>query len=76
MQQQISKSNFKAHALEIMREIESSGNNAVITSHGKACLVIKPYKESKKSPFDILKGSVISYTDATQPIAEDEWELA
>jgi prevent-host-death family protein len=76
METQVSKSNFKAHALKIMRDVEETGDQVVITDHGKPSLVVKKYNASAKSPMELLKGSVIDYVYATKPIAEDDWELA
>ncbi|MFC3121700.1 type II toxin-antitoxin system prevent-host-death family antitoxin [Agaribacter flavus] len=76
MRQEISKSNFKAHALEIMRSVEDTGEDVVITAHGKRSLVITQYKDTTFSPLEKLQGSVLSYTDPIAPIAEDDWDLA
>ena len=59
METRVSKSNFKAHALEIMRNIEETGKNVVITSHGTPCLLIKEYHPSGKRPLEQLKGTVV-----------------
>ena len=75
MQQEISKSVFKAQALEIMRGVEETGNDVVITAHGKKSLVIKQYKDISVTPLEKLKGTVISFTDPTSPVAEDDWKL-
>ena len=75
METQVSKSNFKAHALEIMRNIEASGDDVIITAHGKPCLVIKKYNSNKTSPIDLLRSSVIEFSSPTDPVGDDEWEL-
>jgi prevent-host-death family protein len=76
MEAQVSKSNFKAHALKIMRDVEETGDQIIITDHGKPSLVVKKYNASTKSPAELLRGSVIDYVDPTSPVAEDDWELA
>lgn len=75
MQQEISKSKFKAHALEIMRDVELTGDEVVITSHGKPALIVKKFKQ-KISPLEKLRGSVVKYSSPTTPISEDDWELS
>ena len=75
MQQEISKSNFKAHALEVMRNVEQTGDEVIITSHGKPVLIVKKFKQ-KISPLEKLRGSVVKYNSPTTPISEDDWELA
>lgn len=77
MKNEISKSTFKAQALEVMRGIEQSGEAVVITSHGKPALIIKPYNGSiDKSPLEQLEGSVLGFDDPTDPVGEDDWEAA
>ena len=76
MEGQVSKSNFKAHALEIMRDVEESGSEVVITAHGKPALVVSKYSSKNVSPLEQLKGSVIEFISPTDPVAEDDWEMA
>ncbi|WP_263078820.1 type II toxin-antitoxin system Phd/YefM family antitoxin [Endozoicomonas sp. Mp262] len=77
MKNEISKSTFKAQALEVMRGVEQSGEAVVITSHGKPTLVIKPYKGCPdKSPLELLEGSVLAFDDPADPMGEDDWEAA
>lgn len=75
METQVSKSNFKAHALEIMRTVEESGDEVVITAHGKPTLVVKRYITKEKSALDKLKGSVLGYEAPTEPVAGDDWDM-
>jgi len=76
MQTSVSKSGFKARALEIMREVEATGKSIVITDRGKPTIEVRPYHSKERSPLDMLKGSVTEYIDPTAPIAEDDWESA
>ena len=76
MQVQVSKSNFKAHALEIMRDVEKSGSGVIITAHGKPSLVVSKYSSKDLSPLDLLRNSVIEFNSPTDPVSEDDWELA
>ena len=72
----ISKSEFKAKALEFFRLIETSGESIIVTDHGKPTLEVRPYQDSDRKPFDILRGSVMRYDNPTDPIATDEWDAA
>ncbi|MEM9102396.1 MAG: type II toxin-antitoxin system Phd/YefM family antitoxin [Pseudomonadota bacterium] len=72
----ISKSEFKARALEVLREIEQSGKPKIITDRGKPTLEIRKLRDSQVSPLEKLKGTVIKYEAATAPIADDDWENA
>ena len=73
---QISKSEFKAKALEYFRQIEASGESVIITDHGKPALEVRPYRGTDRHPLDILRGSVVRYEKPTEPIAVDDWEAA
>ena len=74
MQQQVSKSQFKAKALELFRQVESSGEAVVVTDHGKPTIEVRPYRDTAASPLDRLKGSVIDYIDPMEPVGADDWE--
>lgn len=72
---QISKSEFKAKALEFFRQIEFSGTSLIVTDHGKPSIEIRPYHSKERSPLDILKGSVTEYIDPTESVGEDDWQI-
>jgi len=71
---QVSKSKFKAKALEYFRVVEQSGESLIITDHGRPALEIKPYKKADKDPLEQLRGSVLHYERPTEPVAADEWD--
>lgn len=74
MNPQVSKSRFKARALEIFRHIETTGESVVITDRGKPTLIVKRYAPVPDDPRRRLEGSVLHYDDPFTPIAEDDWE--
>jgi len=74
MQEEISKSQFKARALELFREVESTGNPVIVTDHGKPAIEIRKYRDKQRDPLAILKGSVTEYTNPTEPVADKDWE--
>ncbi len=74
--QQLSKSQFKPKALEIMRNVEQAGEAILITDHGKPVLELKPYTPVDIDPLARLKGSVVEYADPLDPIEPDNWESA
>jgi antitoxin (DNA-binding transcriptional repressor) of toxin-antitoxin stability system len=74
MENQISKSQFKAKALEIFRQVESNGQPVVITDRGQARLEIRSFKSRAQNPLDVLRGSVLRFEAPTAPVAEDDWE--
>ncbi|KVH03625.1 MULTISPECIES: type II toxin-antitoxin system Phd/YefM family antitoxin [Burkholderia] len=72
----VSKSEFKARALEYFRLVEASGESLIVTDHGKPTLEIRPYRSREAQPLDILRGSVMRYDNPVDPIAEDDWEAS
>ncbi|MGK2925221.1 MAG: type II toxin-antitoxin system Phd/YefM family antitoxin [Lysobacterales bacterium] len=74
MQNRVSKSQFKAKALELFREVESTGKQVIVTDHGKPTIEVRRYRDQRRDPLDILKGSVSEYTGPTEPVAEGDWE--
>ena len=72
---QVSKSEFKAKALELFRQIESSGESVVVTDHGKPVVEVRPYRGADRNPFEILRGSVLRYDDLMAPV-DVAWEAA
>ncbi|MGN7983746.1 type II toxin-antitoxin system Phd/YefM family antitoxin [Burkholderia sp. 22313] len=72
----VSKSEFKARALEYFRLVEASGESLIVTDHGKPALEIRPYRTRESQPLDILRGSVMRYDNPLDPIAEDDWEAS
>lgn len=74
----ISKSQFKAHALALFREIETSGEPLVVTDHGRPALEVRPYRPApadQSDPLVELRGSVLHYNDPFAPVAEGDWEV-
>jgi antitoxin (DNA-binding transcriptional repressor) of toxin-antitoxin stability system len=72
----ISKSEFKAHALEVLRDIEQSGKPRIITDRGRPTLEIRKLRGLKATPLEVLKGTVIKYESPIEPIADEDWENA
>jgi antitoxin (DNA-binding transcriptional repressor) of toxin-antitoxin stability system len=72
----ISKTEFKAHALEVLRDIEQSGKPRIITDRGKPTLEIRKLRQQEIAPLEVLKGTVVKYSSATEPVADDDWESA
>lgn len=75
--QLVSKTEFKARALELFRQVEATGESIVVTDHGKPALEIRPYRAAvKRDPLDVLRGSVLRYDDPLSPVDDDAWEAA
>jgi antitoxin (DNA-binding transcriptional repressor) of toxin-antitoxin stability system len=73
----VSKSQFKAHALEFFRQVEASGETLVITDHGRPALEMRPFRARDSHgdhPLALLSGSVLQYDEPFEPVAEGDWE--
>ena len=70
----VSKSAFKAKALEYFRRIETSGQSVVVTDHGKPTLEVRRYRAVDRNPLDVLRNSAVRYDNPTDPVAEEAWE--
>ena len=71
---QVSKSQFKAKALEYFRQVEASGESVVVTDHGQPTLEVRPYRPLTRNPLEILRGTVRRYDDPLAPVGEEHWE--
>ncbi len=74
MQTTVSKSRFKAQALELFRQVERSGKPITITDRGKPVLLIVPYRDDPESAVRMLRETVVKYRAPTRPVGDDEWE--
>lgn len=74
MDRSVSKSSFKAKALEYFRDVESTGKELIITDHGKPVLKIVPYAHDPAEALQSLRGSVIRFDDPLEPVGLADWE--
>lgn len=74
MLQSVSKSQFKPHSLEYFRKIEQTGEELVITDHGRPVLKVVPYVADQEECFRGLRNSVLQYDDPFEPVGLNEWE--
>ena len=74
MESEVSKSRFKAHALEIFRRVELTGQPVVVTDHGTPRLIVRKYVGTSISARDRLKGSVLRYEAPLDPVADSDWD--
>lgn len=78
MLQTVSKSKFKAQALEYLREVEKQKQPLIITHAGKPVAKVIPYKEdvSQEAILKSLRGTVLKYEDPTEPaIDPKDWDM-
>jgi len=74
MSQVISKSLFKPHSLEYFRKIEQTGEELVITDHGRPVLKIIPYMSDPEECFRGLRNTVLNYDAPLDPVGTKDWE--
>lgn len=70
----VSKSRFRAHALELLHQVERTGQPIVITERGTPVLTLAPYRSELDASLHVLRKSVIRYKAPTKPVAEDDSE--
>ena len=72
MPNHVSKSQFKAKALEYFRQVEASGEPVVVTDRGQPRLEVRRYQRPSRNPFELLRGSALKYDRPTDPIGLEE----
>jgi prevent-host-death family protein len=72
----ISKSHFKARALEYFRMVERTGRPLIITDRGVPVLQIVPYQRDPGEALRALRDSVVRYESPMAPVGEEDWESA
>ena len=77
IQQTVSKSQFKAQALEYLRLVQTQKQPLIITHAGKPVIKVTPYQEESNSEaiLQSLRGTVLKYEDPTEPVGLDDWEM-
>ena len=77
MTETISKSKLKARMLEIFRQLESSGEELIVTDHDRPVLRIVPIRPKKTTAelFGEFQGRITYSEDINQPTLA-EWDDA
>lgn len=70
----VSKSVFKAKALEYLRRIEATGESVVITDNGQPTVELRRFRADQRDPITRLRGSVLRYDAPLEPVADQDWE--
>lgn len=70
----VSKSQFKARALEYFRMVEETRREIVITDRGRPVVKVVPFTRGPGEALMILRDTVVRYDDPTEPVGEDDWE--
>lgn len=70
----VSKAECKAHVLEILRRVQTTGEAAIITDRGRPVLRVVPYYGEDEAVLAELRGSVLAYEGPTEPVGAETWE--
>lgn len=76
--QTVSKSKFKAKALEYFRLVELKNESFVITHNNNPVAKVVPIKSKEKTSEDIFKelgGSILKYDHPFDPVGLEDWEV-
>jgi prevent-host-death family protein len=74
MDHSVSKSNFQEKAPELLHEVESTGQELIITDHGNPVLKLVPYASEPEKTLRSLLGSVVRYDGPLEPVDQEAWE--
>ena len=69
-------SEFKAKCLQLMDEVEKSGEEIVITKYGRPVSKLIPYRRKPKTLFGIDKGRIEILGDIVSPMPPEWFEEA
>lgn len=69
----IEASEFEAKCLQLMEEVTESGEQLVITMHGKPVSLLSPYPDRSSSLFGRHRGSLKIRGDIVAPI-DEAWD--
>ena len=72
----IKASEFKAKCLKLMDEVAESGEEIVITKHGRPVSKLTPFREKPKSLFGRGKGMIEIHGDIVEPMPAEWFEDA
>lgn len=65
---EISKARFKPRALEYFRRVQETGEEIILTDHGRPAIRITPYRRRAEERFRALRGTVKRYDDPEAPV--------
>jgi prevent-host-death family protein len=65
---------FKAQCLSIMDQVSKSGQEVLITKHGKPVVKVVPVRESEESIFGVLAGIAKITGDIQNTAPASDWE--
>lgn len=70
----INASEFKAKCLQLMDEVAASGQEIVVTKHGRPVSRMVPYREKSKMVFGENRGLFHTHADIVEPMPAEWFE--
>lgn len=71
----LTKTTFKAQALEHLRRVQATKRPLIIMEKGKPVLKVIPYAQDLDAEISKFRGMLIQYDDPTKPVAAEDWAL-
>ena len=68
MQKRVSKAIFKSKACELFRQVEMRGETIVVTDRGHPTIEIRPYRDKKEDPLEVLRASIVHFDMKRSPL--------
>jgi len=75
MSNRVAISEFKAHCLEILKNLEKSKTSIIITKRNKPIATVSSFQKQKASIFGMMKNKGEVKGDIISPI-DEEWEVS
>lgn len=72
-ERRVSKSEFRSRPLELLREVEHTGERLVVTHAGRPVLQVLPYAERKGEPGP-QRVTPPRFEERLEPLSEEDWE--
>jgi len=70
---EVSKTEFKAKALQLLRIVEETGGTLLVSDRGKPTIEVRPFRGEIRDTHEMLKASVMTYEAPCEPV-EVGWE--
>ena len=70
----IKASEFKAKCLQLMDEVAASGEEIIVTKHGRPVSRVVPYREKRKLVFGEYRHLMKTHADIVEPMPAEWFE--
>lgn len=71
----VTKTSFDSRTLDYCREVETTGEELVITERGHPVLRVVPYHQAEPAQLlGFFRGTLLHYEEPTEPVGLEDWE--